>query len=107
MKYYEIYAGLGGGFGGAQYQCTEQFECKEDAEEKAYWLAKEEYESMEGLNGLESYEDALNEAREQEGDDCSEDEIKDLADEIYNEYVENWIEYWAEEVDENDTKSEE
>ena len=102
MKFYEIYAGLSGGFGGAQYQCTEQFECIEDAEERAYWLARDEYESKAGLHGLESYEDALNEAKEQEGDNCSEVELRELADEIYNEYIESWIEYYAKESEEDD-----
>lgn len=38
MKY-KIYAGLGGSFGGATYQYTDEFRTEEDALDTAYLLA--------------------------------------------------------------------
>ena len=51
MKY-NIYAGLGGSFGGATYQGTGDFESREAAEQAAYEAAVEEYEMYEGLHGI-------------------------------------------------------
>lgn len=83
MKY-NIYAGLGGSFGGATYQGTGDFKSRESAEQAAYEAAVEEYESYEGYYGIRSWEDLADE----EGLDY-EDEINEL----YNEERENWIEY--------------
>lgn len=48
MKY-NIYAGLGGGFGGARLVAeAEEFENQAAAEEYAYEYAIEEYQSYEG-----------------------------------------------------------
>lgn len=45
MKQFNIYAGLGGGFGGASYRGTGEFKSLADAEQEAYELAIEEYQS--------------------------------------------------------------
>lgn len=51
MKY-KIYAGLGGGFGGATYQMTEDYASIDEALEDAYNLSVEEYQSYEGMHEL-------------------------------------------------------
>jgi hypothetical protein len=51
MKY-NIYAGLGGTLGGAQYRGTGEFENFDDAEDYAYRIAVEDYESYEGYHGI-------------------------------------------------------
>ena len=49
MKLYAIYAGLGGGFGGRKFIEFEFFECQEYADDYAECIAREEYESYEGI----------------------------------------------------------
>ena len=56
MKY-KIYAGLGGGFGGATYQMTEDYASIDEALKDAYNLSVEEYQSYEGMHGIMSWED--------------------------------------------------
>jgi hypothetical protein len=85
-----LYAGLSGGFGGANFK--EFFEgSKEDADSQAYQLAIEEYSQYEGLHGLRTVSDIIDE------DDVDEDE----AEEIYNEEREGWLDYHSELFDEN------
>lgn len=93
MAQYKIYAGLGGGFGGAQYIGTETFETEQAAYDYAFECACEEYDSYEGLHGLTSYND-IYENPEDYGldEDFSEDDVIDA----YRDERENWIEYWAE-----------
>ena len=52
MARYNIYAGLGGGFGGANYIETAEFASEEDAMSAAEATAREVYESYSGLHGL-------------------------------------------------------
>ena len=52
MQNYNIYAGLGGSFGGAAYRGTGDFKSLADAENEAYELAVEEYQSYEGYHGI-------------------------------------------------------
>lgn len=62
MAKYNLYAGLGGGFGGYQYHCTEDYDSREDAEETARELAIEEYQSYEGMHGIclrETFESSI------------------------------------------------
>lgn len=96
MKKYNIYAGLGGGFGGAKLVAeAEEFENEEAAVEYAYCCALEEYQSYEGYHGIVSYGDIL---------DCPEDYgleegyTEEDVEEIYQEEVESWITYYVEEV---------
>ena len=59
MTQYNIYAGLGGSFGGATYQYTSEFEDIDEAIDAAYTEAVEIYDSYEGLHGLLTYGNAL------------------------------------------------
>ena len=59
MKQYNIYAGLGGSFGGAHYQFTTLCETRDEAEGEAFESACEEYEQYGGLHGLPGWEDAI------------------------------------------------
>ena len=95
MKY-NIYAGLGGSFGGPTYQGTGEFDNEASATDYAYQIAIEEYQSYEGYHGiLDWYDEA-----EQEELDPEEDE-KD-ADAAYHEEIESWIEYYAVLFDEDE-----
>lgn len=81
-----IYAGLSGGFGGATFK---EFHngSRKDAEDYAYQLAVQEYESYEWLHGLRTVQDIMDEdGIDDEGD----------AEQIYNEEREGWLDYWVE-----------
>lgn len=97
MKY-KIYAGLGGSFGGATYQHTDEFESDEDALDFAYGLAGLMYDSLEGLHGLPSWEDIRDELSDSYGPDeePSEDDIYEL----YMERRDNWLDYRVEKYEE-------
>ena len=88
MPKYKIYAGLNGGFGGANYIRTTKETTEKWAEEEAFEEACEIYDSYGGMHGLFNREDAL-----EENPDLDEEEL----DEMYNEDRENWIDYWVEE----------
>ena len=94
MKEYNIYAGLGGGFGGKKYLYTGMFESHEDAEHEAWEAACEEYDSYEGINGLGTYADAIEEAHEELGWDRDDEdpELVEYANEVFDSYMEDWIE---------------
>lgn len=80
-----IYHGLGGGFGGAR--SSEAFEgTKEEAENESYDRSCEDYQSYEGLYGLRTISDIMEE-------DGIEDEEE--AEMIYNEERESWLDYWV------------
>lgn len=93
MKFKIRYA-LSGGFGGVENVDWEEIEADnlEDAENQAYQSAIEEYESYEGMHGLRTTEEIMEE------DKVSEDE----AYEIYKEEREGWLDYEAKEIKEND-----
>lgn len=93
-KEYNIYAGLGGGFGGAKYQYTGLYDNEDDASMEAYIVASEEYESYGGYHGLLSYEEALETAMN-DNPGKSEEELQEYIDELFEEDKENWIEYYA------------
>ena len=88
-KKYNIYAGLNGSFGGANLIDTIEAESLRVAEEYAYEAAIEIYESYEGMYGLRTVQDIMEE----------EDMEEDDALEVYTEEMENWLDYWAEEVE--------
>lgn len=93
MPKFRLYAGLGGGFGGARYQGT--FECADpkSADKYAYNLAWEEYESYGGSHGLFSWEDCYDALKEDDYPRIpSDDEVNDY----YTSEVEDWIEWYAE-----------
>lgn len=100
MKY-NIYAGLNGGFGGATYQHTEDFDNINEATDVAYQIACEEYDAHAGNHGLKSWGDIAVE----EGLDEEDDELE--IDEIYAEARESWIEYYAVLTEEDDLEESE
>ena len=64
LKKYEIYAGLGGSFGGANLVDTVFCKSEYEAETIAREHALDIYESYEGLYGLKSWEDIKKELKE-------------------------------------------
>lgn len=100
---YNIYAGLGGSFGGAEYRGTGEFETEEDASEVAYAIACEEYESYEGYHGIKDWSDIAEDSNLDPDDEDNYDEIL----EAYNEEMESWIEYYAVLTEDDDEISEE
>lgn len=89
VKQWALFAGLGGGFGGATFR--KKFEGTKDEAEREAWLeACEEYETYEGLHGLRDLEQIMEE------DDLSEED----AMVEYNEEREGWLDYYVEEYDE-------
>lgn len=94
MKF-EIYAGLGGGFGGASYIETIEANTREEAEEYARQCAIDDYESYEGSHGILSRDDVFEDLIESFGEEPLEEDV-DLK---YMEEVEGWITYYVEEVD--------
>lgn len=85
LKDYNIYAGLGGGFGKASYVGTLQNVDEKEASDYAFEEACDIYESYEGLHGLRTTVDIMNE------EEVDEDE----AWEIYLEEREPWLDYYA------------
>jgi hypothetical protein len=80
---FEIRYGLGGGFGGMGDWEDAYAKTLEEAELEAYERACELYESYEGMYGLRTAEEIMEE------DDCSEDE----AIMTYEEERESWLDY--------------
>lgn len=99
MKY-KIYAGLGGGFGGATSQGIFEYNSLREAEEDAYNLAIEAYESYGGLHGLTTWDECKQELYDNGDitDDMSESDVNALVDEYYREEMETWLDYYAIEV---------
>ena len=97
MKKYNIYAGLGGGFGGARLVAeAEEFENEAAAVNYAYECALEEYQSYEGYHGIVSYGDILDYPKDYGLEDgFTEEDVQ----EIYQEEVESWISYYVKEVE--------
>lgn len=91
MPNYKIYAGLGGGFGGAQYHCTREFKDQDDAEEFARELAMAVYDSYAGLHGTRDIQEIMNE------DEVDEEE----AERIYEEEMDSWITFKVIAIKEN------
>lgn len=104
MPLFKIYAGMGGGFGGATYQYTEEFDTKEQAMAAAYESACEFYDSQEGC-GCDGYSEFIEEAIQNLDENDYEDEsdygnaLEEYANELSSEARESWIDYWVEETD--------
>lgn len=71
----------------------------EVAEEYAYQRAIEIYESYEGLHGIRSFADILEEEFNVSVEDEEAEDYYEQAQDIYNEEVESMIGYSAEEYD--------
>ena len=103
---YRIYAGMGGGFGGANYVGWLDTDDKEEAESYAREIAIEEYQSYEGYHGILSEYECAQELYGEGGpgdvpewvwdSHTAQEEIHDM----YIEEIENWIDYYVEEGDE-------
>ena len=100
MAFYKIYAGLGGGFGGAVYECTEEHPIVESAEDAAYQYACDIYWSQEG-SGINDYSDFLIEAKLEIDENDFEDkdeyrqELEEWVTMAQNEDMESWLDYWV------------
>ena len=90
MTKYNLYAGLSGGFGGATYVGTYEFDNIEEATNEAYLLACEVYESYEGCHGILSWEECEAELLES-GEDFDEEDVNLY----YMEEKEGWLSYYA------------
>lgn len=106
MKQYNIYAGLGGSFGGAHYQYTGLYETRDEAENGAFQTACDDYEQYSGLHGLPNWEDAINDYCENNGIDPEDfgeedEEVSQEIEEYYNEARESWLEYYVVPTDED------
>jgi hypothetical protein len=93
MPKFEIKYGLGGGFGGIEFNDWEEIEADdlEMAESHAYEAACQEYESYEGLHGIYSVQDYMD-----EDPDITEED----AEQMFLDDRESWVEYAAREVQE-------
>lgn len=113
MALYNIYSGMGGGFGGAVFQTQEEFNTQKEATNYAYASAVEDYTSYEGCNGIMSEEDCRREVMVSYGYD--EEEIEDMeltpemegeVQDMYQNEIESWIDYRAVLADEDPNKEE-
>ncbi len=103
MALYNIYAGLGGGFGGSTYQTSEEFDTIDEASTYAQELAIEEYESYGGLHGLSTFDSVRNELESDAIDsgDCPEDVdvseyiTDEMVSEAYTDDMSSWLCYYA------------
>lgn len=89
MKYL-VWAGLGGGFGGPNFQGIFEFNNDTEAEEESRNMAIEEYQSYEGHHGINSFEDIID---NYEDFGITDVDNLDEVGEAYNEEVEFWIVY--------------
>ena len=92
MAYFELWAGLNGDFGGAEYNGTYAFSNEEEALKAAYRECVDKYESYSGSYGLTSlkeiYENMEDFNCENYGD-CLE---------TYTGIMESWFNYYVREV---------
>ena len=94
MAWYKIYAGMSGGFGGANYIGTYEFDTYELAEEFAYREAEAEYQSYEGSHGILHW----HECKEDQWDSLDFEPEDEDVDFRYREEIESWIDYEVEEA---------
>lgn len=103
-KEFNIYAGLGGGFGGAEYCSTILAEDIDEASNYAYECARNKYELYEGNKGIKSWDDVAFDLGFNL-EDMTEEEEEEVF-EVYNEEVEGWICYYAVLTSEDDIPEE-
>lgn len=103
IKEYNIYAGLGGSFGGANYLYTTLCENEDEASNEAFQAACEEYESYAGIHGLPTYEDARDAALEE---NLGEEPDESLVKEIYTSFIEDWVDYYCVSTEDDDIREE-
>ena len=101
MRKFKLYAGLNGSLGGAVLQGVYECRDEQEAEQAAYQLAVEEYESYGGMHGLLDYEGCYEDLKESGMfDTIDENEIDDMVTAHYLYYMESWLDYYVEEVTE-------
>lgn len=100
LKEYNIYEGLGGGFGGASYHSTILAENQQEADEYAYALACETFESYEGEQGIRSWTECAMDL--DISLDTEDPDEMEAVDEEYNGERETWIDYYAIPTEEDD-----
>lgn len=105
LKEFNIYEGLGGGFGGADYHSTILAESQQEAEEYAYALACETFESYEGERGLRSWYECAGDL-DIDPNTTDPDEIATVNEE-YEDERETWIDYYAIPTEEDDIPEDE
>ena len=93
MGYYKIYAGLGGGFGGAEYLWTDEYTSEDEAVECAYNQACELYYDYQGFDREIALED---------NPSLTEDELSEME----SEDLETWVDYYVIETDSIDDEDE-
>ena len=93
MGYYKIYAGLGGGFGGAEYLWTDEYTSEDEAVECAYNQACELYYDYQEFNREIALED---------NPSLTEDELSEME----SEDLETWVDYYVIETDSIDDEDE-
>lgn len=98
LKRFELFAGLGGGFGGAVSHGIFWFSTHEEAEHEAYLIACDEYESYGGNHGLDDMETVRQDLADSFYDGDYFAVPIDEAEDAYRELVESWIEYKAVEL---------
>lgn len=94
---YKLFYGLNGGFGGAINCQVDDCDSKEEAEDNARQLAYEDFEGYNGMYGLKTVEEIM------EDEDCDED----YAQTLWTDGREDWIEYGVKPCDSDCTKCEE
>lgn len=105
LKEFNIYEGLGGGFGGVSYHSTILAESQQEADEYAYVLACETFESYEGERGIRSWVEC---AEDLDIDPLTEDpDEMEVVNEEYDEERETWIEYYSVPTEEDDIPEDE
>lgn len=99
MAKFELFVGLGRGFGGATSVGIHEFDSEKEAEELALQLAIEEYQTYEGRFGLLSYEDVRSECIEEVGGFFEDDvDFENAVNERYMEEMMTWILYYVYEI---------
>lgn len=93
MKQYNIYAGLGGNFGGAYYQYTTLANSLKEAQHEAWEAAYNQFNLMEGCHNFYNEENFIKEYCL--NNNRNRDELKnvDLAiiEELYSDELDKWL----------------
>lgn len=98
---YKIYAGLGGSFGGAEYQGIYDFQNVKEALSYACEIAMEKYVSYGGTHGLMDWDGVYIDCIENGwiNEDTSRKEVEEIVYEHYLECLKRWLDYYVEEAD--------
>lgn len=108
MRRFKIYAGMSGGFGGATYEGTIEAASERDAEQYAYDLAVEQYQSYEGYHGILSWEECKEDLHDSGMlEDLTENECEDLVNEHYLNEIDSWIDFYVVEIFDDEELEEE